>query len=277
MPSTRSTLITITAVLSLVILWIWFSADTKPEQLSEILARQNKLTQSNSELLKHINSLENKLIEQKTIQQEYEFRLLELEQLVNYPPVSSLEADIIEVDKEPLKPVKTTIKPPTLQEKLVSAGIPLDTIQRINQRIGENRLARLELRDQAIREDWIDTPEYIEKQQQLPGPTEGLREEFGDQTYDQYLYASGRPNRVIVREVFSGSAAESAGIEPGDILLSYASEFIYTMSDLQQATTEGYSGEAVLLEILRDKLPFSTSVPRGPLGISMTITRKEPE
>jgi len=274
MPSTRSTLITITAVLSLVILWIWFSADTKPEQLSEILARQNKLTQSNSELLKHINSLENKLIEQKTIQQEYEFRLLELEQLVNYPPVSSLEADIIEVDKEPLKPVKTTIKPPTLQEKLVSAGIPLDTIQRINQRIGENRL---ELRDQAIREDWIDTPEYIEKQQQLPGPTEGLREEFGDQTYDQYLYASGRPNRVIVREVFSGSAAESAGIEPGDILLSYASEFIYTMSDLQQATTEGYSGEAVLLEILRDKLPFSTSVPRGPLGISMTITRKEPE
>ncbi len=277
MPSTHSTLVTITAVLSLAFIWTWFSPDTEPEQLSEILVRQKNLTQSNNDLLKRIESLETELIEQKIIQQEYELRLLDLEQSANKSPVPSREADVTEVNKKPIQPVKTTIKPPTLQEKLLSARIPLDTIQRIQQRIGANRLARLELRDQAIREDWLDTPEYVEKRQQLPGPTEGLREEFGDQTYDQYLYASGRPNRVIVREVFSGSAAESAGIEPGDILLSYASEFIYSMGDLQQATTEGDSGEAVLIEILRDELPFSTSVPRGPLGISMTISRKEPE
>jgi len=275
--STRSILISITSVISLAFIWAILTPDKKPEPLTEILIQQKKLTQSNNDFHNRIEFLENELTELQTIQQEYELRLLELELLATNLAVSSREIDVTEADKQPVESVKTTIKPPTLQDKLLSARIPLDTIQRIQQRIGENRLARLELRDQAIREDWIDTPEYVEKRQQLPGPTGGLREEFGDQTYDQYLYASGRPNRVIVREVFSGSAAESAGIEPGDILLSYASEPIYSMGDLQQATTEGDSGEAVLLEILRDDLPFSTSVPRGPLGISMTISRKEPE
>lgn len=170
-----------------------------------------------------------------------------------------------------------SIKPPTLQDKLLNSNIPLDTIQRIEQQIGQNRLARLQLRDQAIREDWIDSPEYFEKEQQLPGATDGIREQFGDRIFDQYLYASGRPNRVLVREVYSGTAANDAGIEPGDIILSYASQSIFSMGDLQQATTEGNSGESVLIEVLRDDLPFSTSAPRGPLGISMTIKRIEPE
>ena len=277
MSSIKSALIILTTLLSMSFIWALVSPETEPDKLSEVLAQQKQLVRSNNALLNRIETLENSLVELQSSRQLHEFKLSELER--QQIPPSVLHPDMvasIEVEEKPLEAVKKITKPPTLQEKLVTASIPLDTIQRIKQRVGENRLARLQLRDQAIREDWIDSPEYIEKEQQLPSPTGGLREEFGDQVYDQYLYASGRPNRIIVREVFSGSAAEEAGIEARDIILGYASKLIFTMSELQQATTEGNSGEPVLIEILRDDLPFTTSAPRGPLGISMTITRKEP-
>ena len=276
MSSIKSALIILTTLLSMSFIWALVTPEIEPDQLSEILAQQKKLVRSNNALLNRIETLENSLAELQSIRQQHELQLSELEQQIPtsvlHPDMASIEAE----EKQPEAVIRTT-KPPTLQEKLVTANIQLDTIQRIKQRVGENRLARLQLRDQAIREDWIDSPEYIEKEQQLPSPTGGLREEFGDQVYDQYLYASGRPNRIIVREVFSGSAAEEAGIEARDIILSYASKLIFTMNELQQATTEGNSGEPVLIEILRDDLPFTTSAPRGPLGISMTISRKKPE
>ncbi len=276
MSSIKSALIILTTLLSMSFIWALVTPEIEPDQLSEILAHQKKLVRSNNALLNRIETLENSLAELQSIRQQHELQLSELER--QQIPTSVLHPDMASIEAEEKQPeaVKKTTNPPTLQDKLATASIPLDTIQRIKQRVGENRLARLQLRDQAIREDWIDSPEYIVKEQQLPSPTGGLREEFGAQVYDQYLYASGRPNRIIVREVFSGSAAEEAGIEARDIILSYASKLIFTMSELQQATSEGNFGEPVLIEILRDDLPFTTSAPRGPLGISMTISRKKP-
>lgn len=269
-------LITTTSVLALVFIWSLLSPKSEPAKAENQSIQQKNNVQSNNALLSRIQALEDELANEQSIRQQHELRLSELEQqLINTQAITH-DTAVMETDKASGEPVKTSIKPQTLQEKLLATSIPLDTIQRIQQRIGQNRLTRLELRNQAIREEWIDSPEYIEKEQQLPGATDGLREEFGDQIFDQYLYASGRPNRVVVTEVYSGSAAKTAGIEPGDIILSYASSTIFSMRELQLATTEGISGEIVLIEILRDNSPFSTSVPRGPLGISMTITRKEP-
>jgi hypothetical protein len=164
----------------------------------------------------------------------------------------------------------------SIQQNLISQGLPPDTVNRIQNFVDNRRLQRLQLRDQAIREGWQNSDKFIEKMNQLSDSGAALKQEFGDKVYDQYLYAAGRPNRVVVREVINGSVAEAAGIAPGDIILSYANQPIYSMSDLRQATTEGIAGESVLLEYQRDKQPYSTTVARGPLGISMDFTRLQP-
>ena len=163
------------------------------------------------------------------------------------------------------------------EQKLIAAHIPLDTIQRIQNKIGENRLAVLNLRDKAIRENWINTLEYSEKMAELSDPVRGIRDDFGDNVYDNYLYASGRNNRVIAQQVYQNSAAATAGIQPGDIILNYANTKIFSMNDLRQTTVLGESGETVLVELLRDGEPITTTVPRGPLGISMNVTIQPPK
>lgn len=276
MPGLKPVFLALVIVSILVLIWFLDSPDPESNIPKVSVPDQSIIHNTDISLAERVKNIEQKLNQSKTGLQNLAQRLSQIEQQLADIPGNSHTFNSpdspIEIVQDPAK----IVKPPTLQDKLVSSNIPLDTIQRIELLVGKNRLARLELRDKAIREDWLDTPEYIEQQQQLPRPTDGLREEFGDEVYDQYLYASGRPNRIIVREVFVGSAASAAGIKTGDIITSYASNPVFTMSDLQQATTEGYSGEVVLIELLRDDLPFSTTVPRGPLGISMSIINRQP-
>jgi len=279
MSGIKSILLILLSALALVVIWTLFSPQSKPPLVPDIATpAQPASEQTDNDLLSRIKLLEDELANEQNIRHQHEIRLTQLEQqLANTSTIDNLLSTVTRTEKNSPPKEQVRFKLPTLQDKLLAAHIPLDTIQRIQQRVGQNRLARLQLRDQAIREDWLDSPEYIEKTQQLPRATEGLREEFGEQLFDRYLYESGRPNRVLVREVFSGSAAQEAGIQAQDIILSYASELIFSMSELQQVTTEGVAGEPVLIELLRDGIPLSTSAPRGPLGISMTLTRKQPE
>lgn len=162
-------------------------------------------------------------------------------------------------------------------QRLINVGLAPQTVQQIREVIDEARLQRLQIRDQAIREGWRDSPEFTEKMHQLGDPAEQVRERFGDAAYDRYLYASERPNRVAVREVMRGSAAELAGVQAGDIIERYASTPIYSMSALRQATTEGVAGESVLLELKRKQQPVTTVLPRGPLGITMEFIQVAPQ
>ena len=160
---------------------------------------------------------------------------------------------------------------------MIAVGMPSETIQAMKVTVDQNQLSMLQLRDRAIREGWDDSEEYREQMSALRNPYRELREQFGDEAYDQYLYASGMPNRVQIREVYTGSAAANAGLRPGDILVSYADNSIYSMSTLRQSTLEGSVGETILLELNRDGETFTASVPRGPLGISMSAVVVKPE
>ena len=162
-------------------------------------------------------------------------------------------------------------------DALTAAQIPLATAEAIRAQIGENRLNMLRLRDQAEREGWINTQRYAQELRALLDPTQGIRERFGDDIYDRYLYASEKPNRVIATAVYPNSTAAAAGIHPGDTVLSYAGENIYTMQDLQQVTKEGEAGESVLVVLQRDGTTFSITLPRGPIGIELRMTRQAPE
>ena len=278
MSGLKSILIIAVCLLSLALIWGQFDRPGNPSQQAPaaVVTSRGQAEQLDA-LLARIQTLEDELSASQLWREQLQTRVARLEQRVDPSPGEQASAARPEDEPDPVTTDKNHQQPQNLQDRLLAAGIPPDSVQRIKLQLDQNRLELLQLRDQAIREGWLDSTEYNEKASELRDPGMGLREQLGDSTYDIYLYASGRPNRVIVNEVYSGSAADGAGIQPQDIILSYASQRIFSMTDLQQATVEGIAGQAVLVEIQRNKLPFTTSVPRGPLGISMTIIRQQPE
>ncbi len=165
----------------------------------------------------------------------------------------------------------------SVEERIIEVGIPEDTYQAMKSIMDQRQLDMLLLRDRATREGWRNSDDYREQMSVLRNPYRDLRDDFGDDAYDQFLYVTGSPNRVQIQEVYQGSAAYDAGLQPGDIVVSYASNRIYTMTALRDSTLQGVSGESILLEFERDGSTVTTSVPRGPLGVSMTSLVVKPD
>ena len=219
------------------------------------------------ELYNRITALESDLDAALLAHQQLEKRI----QLLESNQVATVSAAITEDQpaavSEPVAADTFAAEPaaaesPDVEQNLLAAGFSSTLINQIRQRVDDNRLQRLQWRDRAVREGWQQSEEFAERMFELSDPLRGIREEFGDEVYDQYLHASGQPNRVRVVEVLQGSAAQMAGISAGDVVISYANQTIYTMRSIRQATTEGAPGDPVLVELQR--------------GISMESARIEP-
>jgi membrane-associated protease RseP (regulator of RpoE activity) len=169
--------------------------------------------------------------------------------------------------------------PKTADERrdvLVAAGVTASLADDIVWRESRIELERLNLRDQASREGWMGSDRYREALNALSEDGGSLREEIGDSAWDRYLYLTGEDNRVAVSSVIPGSAAEAAGLQPGDLIESYAGGQPFGYNDLRQATTEGEKGELVAVRIRRGDRLIDAWVPRGPLGVRLGMTRAEP-
>ncbi len=161
-------------------------------------------------------------------------------------------------------------------EKLLSSGVDSFTANQLLRNWNRYQLDQLELRDRAAREGWLDSEEFrLESEALREGQTQ-LRDEIGDQQYDQYLYLTGRDNRVLIDSVIVGSAAENSGLQSGDLILSYAGKRLFTSRQLRNSTREGVRGESVSLQVKRNDEVMEFSVPRGPLGIMMDSVSIEP-
>ncbi|MFK8016027.1 MAG: PDZ domain-containing protein [Gammaproteobacteria bacterium] len=165
---------------------------------------------------------------------------------------------------------------PLTVEKLTSAGLDERTARTMKSKVDDLAMQRLYLRDQAMREGWLGDARYREESQRLFTAQNGLRDEFGDDAYEGYLYASGRPNRVQVQNVLDNSPAFEAGLRSGDQILSYAGERTFASNELRSATQQGTAGEMIPVQIVRDGQTLDLYVPRGPLGIQMTGTSERP-
>jgi hypothetical protein len=256
----------------------WQLLNTTPDSTGQDDTGQHSIASSdaNESLNARIVQLEAELATEKTRNAELEQRLLamqdaELDRFEN-------EQELTDASEPPAgtghTPARSSI--PALQA-LTDAGIPLATAEAMRDWIGQNRLAMLNLRDRAEREGWLNTTRYATELRKLIIPTYGLREQYGDDMYDRFLYATGKSNRVVAADVYSASAAGASGIMPGDIVYSYANKTIFSMNDLKQATLEGEAGESVLVLLQRDGVYFSITVPRGPLGIEMRMESHAPE
>jgi hypothetical protein len=159
-------------------------------------------------------------------------------------------------------------------EALRRAGMQPDEVDRLRDVFDASEMAVIELQNRAMREGWYNSPRYMAELRDL---RRGLRSEIGDETYDQLLYATGRNNRVVVHDVLRGSPGESAGLAPGDVLLSYNGRRIFKPAELVEATTRTKPGETVPVDTLHGGVPQRTYVNGGPLGMRLGEAKLPPE
>lgn len=153
------------------------------------------------------------------------------------------------------------------EERLAKSGLTSQQFETIRRREAIATMQRIELDDQARREGWVDSPRYYEAFNELEGDSNSIRAEIGDEAYDRYLFASGRPNRIAVGTVIPTSPAERAGFQVGDVVMSYGGEKVYSTEQLTNLRSSGDSGALVAVDIIRDGQPIQITMPRGPMGI----------
>ncbi|NIL95259.1 MAG: PDZ domain-containing protein [Woeseiaceae bacterium] len=146
-------------------------------------------------------------------------------------------------------------------ERLVEAGFTPDRAEWILTRESELQMEQMQAVFEARQTGERPDPSALD-------PDRSLRQEIGDVEYEQYLEASGRPTSVAVGAVLESSPGQRAGLEPGDEIVAYGGERVFSYSDLAEATMGRESGQSVVVDIVRDGVPMQIVVDSGPIGIS---------
>ena len=162
------------------------------------------------------------------------------------------------------------------EQRLLAAGFTQQQLTAISRLESRDQMRQIEIDDQARREGWLGTERYTKEVQALIAQGSAARRTLSDTDFDRYLYAQGRPNRVVVQSVIETSPAERAGFLPGDVLVSYGGQRIFSNQELTNSRSTGTVGENVVVEILRDGRPMRISLPRGPMGITGGMTAIDP-
>jgi membrane-associated protease RseP (regulator of RpoE activity) len=160
---------------------------------------------------------------------------------------------------------------------LVQSGLAETRAEEILWRQGRHELDRLELRDVATREGWFGSDRYRDELALIDEEAVDLRAEIGEDVYDRYLFAAGEDNRVEIESIIPGSAAQEAGLRPGDLVESYGGNRVFTFGDLRDATSQGDRGELVVVRVRRDGGRVDAWLPRGPLGVRLDRARLDPD
>lgn len=149
--------------------------------------------------------------------------------------------------------------------RLVEGGFSEDEARRILERESESAFKALQSAWEAQR-----SGEAIDRYSGEFDPQAIMRSEMGDDAYARYLEVQGQPTAVRITQVLSGSPGSEIGLQPGDELVRYGGERVFSVSDLRKNSMDGNPGEAVVIEIERDGTLIQLSVPRGPIGITGT-------
>ncbi|HWM27988.1 MAG TPA: PDZ domain-containing protein [Woeseiaceae bacterium] len=147
--------------------------------------------------------------------------------------------------------------------RLLEAGFAAGQAEWIAQRESELQMETLRARYEAER-----TGELMDFYRSRTAASDALRAEVGDADYERYLEATARSTSVSVSSVLESSPAQRAGLKPGDQIVRYDGERIFSMSELTRATMQGQPGEQVPVDVLRDGVTMQMVLPRGPIGIS---------
>lgn len=158
---------------------------------------------------------------------------------------------------------------PPDEQRFIEAGFSPEAAASLKSRLDEIAMQRLYLRDQAVREGWLGSARYRDELRSLTERQNSVRNDLSPEEYDRFLFATGRPNRVSVNSVLSGSPADQSGFQTGDQILTYDGQRVFSPAEIRRETTRGERGALVPVELLRDGRTEIVYVPRGPLGVQM--------
>jgi len=158
-----------------------------------------------------------------------------------------------------------------LRARLISTGISSEIAQEIVEMSDAALLNRLELQD-AARQGDAEARKTLREQVSFD---RSLRERFGDDVYDRYLFASGQPNRARVTRVLRGSNADRAGLRSGDDILSVAGQRTFSLAEMQRTITAAKG--STVLEVSRNDTPLSLAIDPGPLGVELVAVSANPQ
>ena len=167
--------------------------------------------------------------------------------------------------------------PEAQRDALLRAGVAAEVAEDIVWRRAQVSLDRLDLRDQAIREGWLNTDRYREELSKINQERVSVRDEIGVDSFDRYLFETGQNNRVLVDSIIPGSAGEESGMLPGDVIENYGEQKVFNFRDLRGATSDGERGELVPVVVRRGGQRLELWLPRGPIGIGLDATRVDPQ
>ncbi len=148
------------------------------------------------------------------------------------------------------------------REALVKAGFDSEEAERILRRESELRMEVMQARFEARMNGEAFDPYNSEL-----NPAQRLAEELGEERYERYLEANNRSTSIAINSVLESSPAQAAGLLPGDRIVRYGGERVYSVGDLTRQTMQGDPGENVVVDVMRDGAPMQVVLPRGPLGI----------
>ena len=155
---------------------------------------------------------------------------------------------------------------------LEAAGWGPAEIDRIRERWEQYELAKLDIENQRARK--------VPGWKKLGGLSFQLeveaRQVLGVEAYEAMRFATNQPNRVVVEEVLEISPAAEAGFLPGDELISYGGQRVFTPGAVQFLTTAGERGAWAEIWILRGGEELRLLVPRGPLGARLKSVLRVP-
>lgn len=285
-----------------VLVWVWVIGEEPAARPSASEAFSSEASIENGKLAEEIVSLRTQLKRESNARKELAEQLallrLELETSGALDPNSAepgragwegaplADAEELDTDSPPQEDEESedmadqealddgsSEKPGFDSAGLIAAGLHPQEAAELRERWEEFWLDHLYMVDQAKREGWRYKPRYWREASILERE---LLDELGEESFDQMLYASGRPNRVIVRDVLQGSAAERAGLLPGDTIVRYNDRPVFDTRKLQTATARGKFGRSVRIEVMRGDNVVVLDIDRGPLGTVLRADTAEP-
>ncbi len=146
-------------------------------------------------------------------------------------------------------------------DRLIEAGFAPEQAAWIVQRESEIQMEMLQARYEAMRG---------QESQRFFGSTfdTELQAELGEAGYERYLTANGRPTTIGIGNVIANSPAQEAGLQPGDQIVRYDGERVFSMMDMAGRIMQNEAEGNVVVDIERNGIPMQLVVPRGPLGVS---------
>lgn len=184
-----------------------------------------------------------------------------------------------------LRPVSGSLPPP--QELVAEAALPRFRTDRLSAghldgfsvpavadafHDANREIAMLE--SAAYQQGWGNDPTLDEQRLTL---RHSLQDYLGPEAYLAGLYATGRPNRLVVTRVTAGTDAALQGLQRGDVLLSVDGYRLFDKVDFAAMTGSLTPGSPVQLEILRDGQSLRLLVDDPGASIQVFAQRVDPD